>query len=994
MEGQSNDDLHLGEMLDVYRPVLVDSVIATELLPSLTDVVSGSDAEKVRNVTRQNSNRAGTEYLLEVLVERKEVPGRWRMLVNALKKHGYESLSMILEGEMEMEDRDRNKRIINIFMVELRQGINPLEILPSLIQKGVLGQEDKENITAENRNNGALAASAVLLDRIQRKKSDWYSLFLQTLAENRFGHLAEKIDPDFMKKWKIRNEEEERRERLELHTMENYDSDFGEALSDIKQMNRTPNVHQDFNTEVKTTEKLVENLKLEKTGDSNDEETVTEVKQTQTASRQPTEHDELSEPLPPSSPSLSPTPVTIHSHQSASVTSTPSETTLVYQRVERGGPDLSLFRYQEELAQPGIDGHNSIVVAPTNSGKTHVAIKIMQHHLRKCHSKMIFLVPTSALATQQRDRCYELLKCQAKVMTGESQARDKYVDMSIHLKNHDIIVATPQILVNCLLSEDVSMSDFSLIVFDECHRTYEDTPYNNVMRLYLDLKLTEENASLPQILGMTASLGSGNAKCQSGADDWVKHLMNNMDTQKLVTVKENIEELQAKINNTDTGELRRPPAVRDGERYTEWCSTLKKQITSTPDNDLHRSLKIYTDYLEVYHRALIIYRDARSSDALQYLKEEMDEMFFEETAVETDHKMHKLFEDNQPLMESENSQDNPKLHQVQVRLSAVFRNEPDSRAIIYVKTIDLARFLEVWMNECPELQPLNAVRFVGAHARVGIGGITKVVQDTILKAFRDGTHKVVIGTSVLEEGLDIPRCNLVILYDHVTNEIQRVQTRGRIRRDNSHFVLIASETGQAAKKEQVNEIREEMGSAAIERVQNEIDRDPRGFLQRQQAEQLKEKQKRDAAEKIEREMLLNSPVYQVKCNHCRSLLCLSSDLRKIKVHHTIVAGGMKDTLMSGPRGKPSYQDKDMEHGVAELYCKDCKTHIGSINKSMSLYFPMPRIDQIVFSRENNIKACKKWKNVQSLFGIKQFCPIEDMRLIMSLPTEDKDFYTK
>ncbi|WAR22446.1 IFIH1-like protein [Mya arenaria] len=40
--------------------------------------------------------------------------------------------------------------------------------------------------------------------------------------------------------------------------------------------------------------------------------------------------------------------------------------------------DISLRGYQEELAKEGCEGKNVIVLAPTNSGKTRVACRIMQ----------------------------------------------------------------------------------------------------------------------------------------------------------------------------------------------------------------------------------------------------------------------------------------------------------------------------------------------------------------------------------------------------------------------------------------------------------------------------------------------------------------------------------------------------------------------------------------------------------------------------------------
>lgn len=67
-------------------------------------------------------------------------------------------------------------------------------------------------------------------------------------------------------------------------------------------------------------------------------------------------------------------------------------------------------------------------------------------------------------------------------------------------------------------------------------------------------------------------------------------------------------------------------------------------------------------------------------------------------------------------------------------------------------------------------------------------GMTKVEQDEILELFKEGNHKVIIATSVAEEGLDIQKCSLVVRYDHVTNEIAMVQSRGNINYKKNIFV--------------------------------------------------------------------------------------------------------------------------------------------------------------------------------------------------------------
>lgn len=54
--------------------------------------------------------------------------------------------------------------------------------------------------------------------------------------------------------------------------------------------------------------------------------------------------------------------------------------------------------------------------------------------------------------------------------------------------------------------------------------------------------------------------------------------------------------------------------------------------------------------------------------------------------------------------------------------------------------------------------------------------------------FRNGELNCLFATSVAEEGLDIPECNLVIRFDLYKSMIQFIQSKGRARQRNSNFV--------------------------------------------------------------------------------------------------------------------------------------------------------------------------------------------------------------
>jgi ERCC4-related helicase len=182
---------------------------------------------------------------------------------------------------------------------------------------------------------------------------------------------------------------------------------------------------------------------------------------------------------------------------------------------------------------------NSLIVVRTGSGKTLVAALITKYwyNIRKKENalkafKCVFLVPTRNLVHQQA-ASFRRAFSKDFIEEIDEKSNEFKIKEKFKLNEKYVFFMTPQKLVNALTSHLISISDISILIFDECHHANLQHPYNVIMtEFYLREKLVSKK--LPLIVGLSASLGTG----QNGsAVNHIFTLCSNMNCKIISYVK-------------------------------------------------------------------------------------------------------------------------------------------------------------------------------------------------------------------------------------------------------------------------------------------------------------------------------------------------------------------------------------------------------------------------------------------------------------------------
>ncbi|CAH1265440.1 IFIH1 [Branchiostoma lanceolatum] len=567
---------------------------------------------------------------------------------------------------------------------------------------------------------------------------------------------------------------------------------------------------------------------------------------------------------------------------------------------------VTLREYQKELARSALRGKNVIITCATGSGKTLVSALAAERAWSEAKRKglpfkALFIVPIRNLTTQQKDQ-FEML-----FPPGIVQEIGDTEELSETLKMKDIVMLTAQIVVNSLKEGTLDLTNLDQLILDECHHTTLDHPYNQIMRYYLmkkdELKLANpQQKRLPQVIGLTASLGVGDS---GNALQHLIQLCASLDASRVDHVKENKAELRSHVFTPDgirilPGQPRKPhdpfstaldslmqrlenkvfsdtcPYDRGTQQCENWIVERKKEAEATST----RKEKTVADYLFHFNRALRYFIKLQAVDAIAYLDEEIEKLKGP-LKLPIDKFCYQQYNNIRDELEvyadeEETNFPNPLLQQLRSLLIEKF-NETESYGIILtqqrIETEAIIRYVE----EQDVLRgKVRAKRLVG-QGKLEDKAFTDAQQMAVLKSFRKGLSSpdgcnLLVATDVAQEGLDMPKCNFVIRYDFVSNEIGSVQARGRARAKDAECYLLVTAGSINERRELENQEKEQFMKEALLEMDKlkQVDFDTR--VKEDQARQL-ENWKAKQRNKSTRKSLIEAKDVKVYCRNCTYTVC-------------------------------------------------------------------------------------------------------------------------
>jgi Fanconi anemia group M protein len=455
---------------------------------------------------------------------------------------------------------------------------------------------------------------------------------------------------------------------------------------------------------------------------------------------------------------------------------------------------IEFREYQFNIIRSILENGNTLVVLPTGLGKTFIATALMADSIAR-GKKALLLAPTKPLAEQHHKTMMSALNIGEEnmlLLIGSINKKER-----VERENKaNVIIATPQTITNDIKNGLTSMRDFGVVIFDECHRAVGKYAYTYLANECVALGIC--------IVGLTASPG--------GKMDKIKKLVGTLNIRQIEARGSSSADVAKYVKGRDiytinvelTDRIREisralRPIIEDSLSALNRIGVFHfKHFDTIPKGRLiqlgDHIQKIKTERYRFaaafnYVRLLNMTHayDLLNTEGIYPFLNYIDGLYKRENKSKALENLLK----NQNLVAAkkmaEDALKNGEEHPKVMAVLDIIRRYNDCGIIVFAQYRSTIKMLVEYLNN----NDFPAMPFVGKK-----DGVTQEKQKETIERFREKKFRVLVASSIGEEGLDIPNVDLVIFYEPIPNEIRNIQRRGRTGRFRTGdvYILVANNT--------------------------------------------------------------------------------------------------------------------------------------------------------------------------------------------------------
>lgn len=404
----------------------------------------------------------------------------------------------------------------------------------------------------------------------------------------------------------------------------------------------------------------------------------------------------------------------------------------------------------------------------------------------------------------------------------------------MEFEDHEVIVATAQLFVDALKHSFIKIPEINVLVIDECHHARENHPFHELMKQFQYVNPKDH----PRIIGLSGMLVGIASKLKP---ETILDELNKLEStlnSKIVTVRKIQEYKNVLLYSTKPNEffIKYPiddyedelvPAMKKKIDEIRWDLSLikvpgmqeinPKSLNPVKSRRLREisllfedvkleidSMGLYAGYLGIKAMKVQLSLIRKKPDqkpqflaavnkCLDYAEELLGMMadYQFENAKSTD-----IYNNSTPKVQ--------KLIQVLKTQFNDSSNVKDLQCLIFATQRSVTKCLYHLLKKFAKLEedfPIKADFVVGINSEIpeSIDEVSNASnnKDALVK-FRKKEVNVIVTTSVLEEGIDLQMCNLVIMFDHPNTFRCYIQSKGRARVQNSKYIVFIKDKDAAS----------------------------------------------------------------------------------------------------------------------------------------------------------------------------------------------------